>query len=104
MAGYAVAATGVLILVIMSIGANRKFRDRARLPMQWSFDQKVNWSAPRHLALAFTPLLAAMVMALIANQLASDPPLQFWTLTVVAAVFVAVHLLHLYLLEKWPAI
>jgi hypothetical protein len=103
MTGFAIAAAGVLILALMSASANRKFRDRDRLPMQWSLDRKVNWSAPRPVALAFTPLLAGVVMSTIAHLLASDPATQAWTLIAIAAVFVGVHLLHLHLLEKWPA-
>jgi hypothetical protein len=103
MAGFVIAATGVLILALMSVFANRRFSDRDRLPMQWSLDRKVNWSAPRPVALAFTPILAAVVLAFVAHQLAGNPTSQFWTLAAIAAAFVGMHLLHLRLLEKWPA-
>ena len=100
MTGFSIAAIGVLILALMSIAANRKFRDRDRLPKQWSLNGTVNWSAPRHIALAFTPLLATVVLFTIAKMLAGEPDTEFWTLIVVALAFVGAHLLHLRLLEK----
>ena len=103
MASLVVTVTGILILALMSISANRKFRDRDRLPMQWSLERRVNWSAPRPLALAFTPLLAAVVLTVMAYMLAHEPTTRLWTLAAVAAAFVGIHLLHLRLLEKWPA-
>ena len=102
MASLFVIATGILILALMSAAANRKFRDRDRLPMQWSLGSRVNWSAPRPLALAFTPALAAVVMVAIALLPTDDPATRFRILVAVAAAFVGVHLLHLRLLEKWP--
>lgn len=97
-----VVVIGVVTLVLMSVAANQKFHDRDRLPMQWSLDRRVNWSAPRPIALAFTPALAVVVLIVLLQLLASDPEVQFWTLVAVAAVFVGVHWLHLYLLERWP--
>ena len=91
------------MLALMSVAANRRFRDRDRLPMQWSLDRKVNWSAPRPIALAFTPALAAVVLIAVALLPADDPAIRFRVLLAVAAAFVGVHLLHLRLLEKWPA-
>lgn len=102
MTGFVIAASGVLVLALMSLMANRKFRDRDRLPMQWSLDGKVNWSAPRRIALAFTPALAALVLFAAAFKFSGDSGQAPWVLLVMVLAFVAAHMLHLRLLERRP--
>ena len=58
-----IAALTICILAVMSIRANGRFKDEDRLPMQWSLDKSVNWTAPRPLALALTPVLAAIILS-----------------------------------------
>lgn len=69
--------------------------------MQWSLDGNVNWSAPRHVALALTPLLATVVLFTVAISFADDPNSKLWSLILIALAFVAAHLLHLYVVARW---
>jgi hypothetical protein len=57
MVHIAIAVLTVAVLVAMSARANRRFKGEARLPMQWSFNGSVNWTAPRFVALAFNAVL-----------------------------------------------
>lgn len=84
----------------MSARADRRLRDRARLPMQWSLQGKVNWTAPRRIALAFTPMLAALVLSAMALGLGDDPAGRAWPLGTVALGFVGAHALHLWLIGR----
>lgn len=105
-----IALVVVVGLAAASIRANRRFSREERLPMQWSFTGKVNWTAPRRVALAFTPVLAAIILgaAVIAIELSGDarpgqegmgPAVIF----LVGIVFLLVHLLHLRLIARtWP--
>lgn len=74
--------------------------------MQWSLDGSVNWTAPRKLALAFLPTLAAGILALLTiaplflpvrsgqeNEVAS-------VTLIVAFAFVGMHALYLWVVAK----
>jgi hypothetical protein len=84
------------VLAWMSLWANREFNAYERLPMQWSLSGKVNWSAPRPLALAFTPVLAAFV--LLGTYVYAASSLR--ELLFMALCFVAAHVAHLYFIRK----
>lgn len=62
------------------------------LPMQWGWRGRVSWTAPRGVALSFTPLLAAGVLLAISILVPGAP------LTAVALALAAGHGLHLWLL------
>ena len=100
------AVLAMIALVAMSLRANRRFEDEVRLPMQWSFDGSVNWTAPRHVALAFTPALATainlatVVATLVLTPRAGQEGFEFPITLILAATFIAVHALHLWLIEK----
>lgn len=100
------AAVAILTLIAMSWRANRRMADLDRLPMQWSVAGSVNWTAPRRIALAFTPILAtAILLAVVVSTLLLRPRpgqegFEVPTVLFVAGVFVAVHALHLWLIEK----
>lgn len=49
-----------IVMVCIALWANSRFKAHDLLPMQWSLTGKVNWSAPRPLALAFFPGLAVL--------------------------------------------
>ena len=51
-----IALIAIGLLIRMSVRANARFREEVRLPMQWALDGSVNWTAPRGLALALTPI------------------------------------------------
>lgn len=59
-----VATLCIGALAAMSIRADRRLADRARLPMQWGPLGNLNWTAPRRSALATVPLLATVVIGL----------------------------------------
>lgn len=74
--------------------------------MQWSLDGSVNWSAPRVVALSFTPVLAGVILLATAALTAFVQPkhgqegFAVPTMIVVALVFVGAHALHLWLIGK----
>ena len=101
-----IAALTICVLAAMSIRANRRFRNEDRLPMQWSFSGSVNWTAPRAVALAFTPVLAAVVLLATVSLTTFLQPrpgqegLVIPTNIFMAFVFVSAHALHLRLIEN----
>lgn len=102
-----IAAITIGVLVLMSVRANQLFKDEDRLPMQWSIDGSVNWTAPRPIALAFTPTLAAIILpatAALTTVLKPRPGqegLVIPALVVVGFVFIAVHAFHLWLIRSY---
>jgi hypothetical protein len=96
----------ILALAGVALWANSRFRDEARLPMQWWLTGEVTWSAPRPFALAFVPALGAATLAIFAMAAAKVQPRPGQEGLVVPAfvglgtLFVAVQLLHLWLVEK----
>jgi hypothetical protein len=102
-----IAFVSVVLLAIASIRANNRLRHQERLPMQWSFTGKVNWTASRRIALAFTPALAALILGATAIAISASgdarpgqegmgPPV----VLMIGMVFVAVHVLHLRLIDR----
>ena len=107
MVELSIAVSVVVILAVASIRADKRFRREERLPMQWSFAGEVNWTAPRRIALAFTPILAALVLGAVAililvsgeprpGQEGFGPPVVLLT----GLVFIGVHALHLRLIGR----
>jgi hypothetical protein len=101
-----IAAFAVCVLVMMSVRTNRRFRHVEPLPMQWLLDGSVTWTAPRLVALAFTPVLAVIVLAAtvwLMTTLTPRPGQEDFatpTLIFVALVFVGAHAFHLSLIQK----
>lgn len=112
MAVIIVSIIFALIMIGLSVRANARFRQEQKLPMQWIISRSkplsdtVIWSAPRVLALSFTPFLAICVLALITTvAMALTPrPGQEWMLLpsviFIGGVFLAAHVFHLWLVEK----
>ncbi|TWC97600.1 MULTISPECIES: hypothetical protein [unclassified Sphingobium] len=112
MAVLIVSVIFALVMVGLSIRANARFRQETALPMQWRLSRSkplarsVNWSAPRVLALSFTPLLAVCALGLfnVAAMTLTPRSGQEWMvipiLIFIGSVFVAAHVLHLWLIEK----
>ena len=102
----AVVLSTVALLIAMSLRANRRFASQPRLPMQWGVDGSVNWTAPRKIALAFTPVLAAICLAPIAVAAAFVKPrtgqedLITPGVAFCAVAFLAVHAFHLWLIWR----
>lgn len=112
MAVLIVASVFGMVMVGLSVRANRRFMNEKRLPMQWSFSRSksfsdsVNWSAPRILALSFTPILTIGVLILftIGSMIFTPRPGQegmvMPSLIFLGSVFVAAHVFHLWLIRK----
>lgn len=93
---YAACALIVAAMIAASITATVKFPAASRLPMQWGVNGKPTWYAPRKLALAFTPVLAALVVAFVLLMAEAAPD----TAVLIAVAFLAGHLLHLWLVYR----
>ena len=97
---------GIIALTVMSLRANHRFKQTQRLPMQWSLSGAVNWTAPRPLALAFTPVLAAAVLIGVALATIVTTPrpgqegFEVPIVTVMCLSFLAAHALHLWLIAR----
>ncbi|WP_156840315.1 hypothetical protein [Novosphingobium aquimarinum] len=93
-------------LILLSVRADHRFRHLERLPMQWSLQGKPTWSAPRKLALAFTPGLAAVILTAVVVSVATLEPhpgqegLEIPVVFLVALSLVATHLFHLWMLDR----
>lgn len=101
-----VAVIAVALLTAMSLRANRRFEGERRLPMQWLPDGSVTWTAPRPVALAFTPVLSAVCLtAVVALTIFGEPRsgqghLVIPILIAVALVLLGVHAFHLWLIQR----
>ena len=86
----------LLATIAASLVASAKLPQADRLPMNWGLTSRPTWSAPRRVALSFTPVLAVLTtgfMMLIAPRDAASAAL-------VAAAFLAAHLLHIWLIKR----
>ena len=101
-----IAALALLTLAAMSLCANRKFRQQQRLPMQWSLSGTVNWTAPRPLALAFTPCLAAVIIPSVVITMFVTKPrpgqegFEVPVVVIMCLILVAAHAFHLWLINR----
>ena len=98
--------SAICLLIGMSVRANTRFRNEERLPMQWSLDGSVNWTAPRAVALALTPVLAAgslaatVAMTYFLKPRPGQEGLELPVVLFMATVFVAAHGFHLWMIGK----
>lgn len=98
----AIAIIAVALLAAMSLRANHRFKTERRLPMQWWLDGSVTWTAPRGLALAFMPVLAAVCLVPIPflKPKAGQEGLVIPVIILTAIVLLAVHAFHLWLMQR----
>jgi hypothetical protein len=74
--------------------------------MQWSLNGSVNWTAPRFVALAFTPVLASLCLlatAAMTTSFPSRPGQEGLVIPVnifMAIVFIGAHAFHLWLIGR----
>jgi hypothetical protein len=97
-----VVLIAVALLTAMSLRANYRFRMERQLPMQWWLDGSVTWTAPRPVALAFMPVLAAVCLA-PTLFLKPNPGQEHLVIPVVvsaALVMLGVHAFHLWLMQR----
>jgi len=96
----------VLVITLLAYRANTHFQNETHLPMQWGLSGKVNWSAPRHLALGFMPVLAVALLGFVTFMAMNVPPRagqehQVLPVSVImGAGLVAVQLFHFWLVER----
>lgn len=101
-----IALIAIGLLIRMSVRANARFREEVRLPMQWALDGSVNWTAPRGLALALTPILACFILTGITIMTLTQKPrpgqegLEIPVVLVGSFVFIALHGFHLWMIKK----
>jgi len=106
MAQVSIAVIALSVLIVMLWRANTRFAHVPRLPMQWSLTGSVNWFAPRTLALAFMPCLAALMLAgtTVASIVATSRPEQEGVVVPVIAAMalglVGAHALYLWLISR----
>jgi len=107
MAELSIALVVVVLLWLASAWAGRRFRAHPRLPMQWSLAGEVNWTAPRRIALAFTPALASLILAAVATSAvfggAPRPGQEGFGAAVVLLIglgLLALHAVHLWLIDR----
>lgn len=99
-------AVVILAMIGMSLWANSRFKTHERLPMQWSLTGKVNWTAPRHLALAFYPglaVLTATALTILSNHVAPRPGQEneaVYAIPLVMALLFAIQCFHLLILSR----
>ena len=95
-----------LTLCGLALRANMRLRNEDRLPMQWLLSGEVTWSAPRFMALALIPALGIsvfvsfIVLSLNVRPRPGQEGLVLPTFIGIGIIFVAVQLLHLWLVEK----
>lgn len=105
----AVVLTFVAVLAAMSWRVARGLPREMRLPMQWGFDRRPTWRAPRDAALSFTPALAALTLfptalaSLLGPLEGADTRRYFGVLIVMGLAWVGAHALHLKLVRNWLA-
>ncbi|RYF12228.1 MAG: hypothetical protein EOO77_17805 [Oxalobacteraceae bacterium] len=102
----AVSMVFVVVICILAYRANARFRSATRLPMQWGLAGKVNWSAPGPLALAFMPVLAAVLLGFVTVMAMTVPPrpgqehLVLPVSLVMGAALVVTQLFHFWLIDR----
>lgn len=106
MAQAVVALVGIAVLVFMSMRANQRFRDHDRLPMQMDWHGAATWTAPRILALLFTPMLSVLVLGLaVAGTIVSEPRagqegLEVPVILMLALGLIGAHAFHLWIIAR----
>ena len=74
--------------------------------MQWSMGGKANWTAPRRVALAFTPVLAGVILIFVSIFTTISEPrrgqegFEVPVVLFIGLTFIAAHAFHLWLVNK----
>lgn len=101
-----ITIAALALMIVLSIRANRRYAHAPRLPMQWSLTGSVNWTLPRHLALAFMPILAGIILPLATVGTFTLTPrpgqdgLEIPVIAILSIGFIAIQTLHLWLVAK----
>lgn len=91
-----IAWTFVGLMFVVSALSLARIPAGARVAMQWDFRWRVTWRAPRLLAVAFSPVLAVLVLGFM--QVLAGARIEAASLiaSVIGATFFLVHIVHLY--------
>jgi len=98
----AVGLMGFAISVLLAVIANSRFGELERLPMQWGVSGRINWTAPRVPALAFAPVLYAVLAGIFIWAAEHDP--EKYTAKsagIVLIALIAVQILHLWMIDRY---
>jgi len=108
---FAIVFFTVVGMAWLSRRAATQLSQHDRLPMQWGLTGRPTWYAPRRIALAFAPVLAAITMifaALVPELLSSGTAMSKneWLALVVVliwmgAAWLAAHVGYLWLVRRW---
>lgn len=96
----------IMTLIGLSVRANARFHRHDRLPMQWSLTGRVNWTAPRVVALSFIPGTGAAMLiffTIMSMTIAPRPRQEAMVVPVAVLIgsgFVAVEIVYLLLVER----
>jgi hypothetical protein len=100
---------GLILMAVLSAVAAQKIGPGIKVPMQFGFDGKPTWSAPRRFALLFAPAIAA-IFGLFLTYMAyttdtgdlTRQALSLGTARVgMALTFVIAHIAHLAIALSW---
>jgi hypothetical protein len=97
---WLITGAAVILLWLVSLLANRHFSDFPELPMQFGFDGKPTWTAPRVAALCFTPSLATAILPMLTLTTGGSTTRTGPIAMIVAGSFLVVHALHLMLIGR----
>lgn len=93
------ALAGLGLILARAVRADRRLSGRARLPMNWSLSGDATLTAPRRLALATVPGLAATVLGLALTNPESGLSSP-WAVLVLLAGFVVLQAVYLRRVER----
>ena len=94
-----VAAGSWLAITVHSFVVWRTMKPIARVPMQWGFDGKPTWYASPAVALAFLPIISALVLMVIYRSRSVDD-VHDGKMIPAALIFLAIHLLFTWKLTR----
>lgn len=104
--GLVGALVTLLILVVCAIRAHRTLPPVPHLPMQFGFDGKPTWFAPRKVALAFVPLMTLMPLLLTSGFSVTGTGTQGTGLAIALSIYpllIGIQQLHFRLMRNWFA-
>ena len=108
---FLLAAAAPAVMTLLSRRAMPRLAHRDRLPMQWDFDGRPTWHAPRLVALFFAPALATLCLAIpliLFSLLPADVPeatdgrrTLLFVVAVMGCAWIAAHAGYLWGVGRW---
>lgn len=98
---YVTGFSAFIISSVIAVIANYRLRHMQKLPMQWGLSAQVNWTAPRAIALAFFPVLYALIAAfIIFTGINGHAVITIRSLLIFSTIMIGTQLLHLLMITK----